>query len=210
MMGGSPMVIMWPSRDEDGSYASVTLSQRKAPFEVTEEHPQLALTQPAPPDGCQEIILAFSRTSPESADENVPISICHWFGRGVLNLTHVPITADADMPPPSPLFSVPDVAASDDGGGSDAKIDESEWVATGKSGGDGHGGFASFLHAALCFSGSYSSSHPVRSCAIRKGDMMLHCAYDLHRTFHVSEMRGVSDSKQTLLTMWMEGYMRMV
>jgi hypothetical protein len=37
MMGGSPMVIMWPSRDEDGSYSSVTLSQRKAPFEVMPE-----------------------------------------------------------------------------------------------------------------------------------------------------------------------------
>ena len=33
-MRGSPMVIMWPSRNEDGSYGSVTLSQRKAPFEV--------------------------------------------------------------------------------------------------------------------------------------------------------------------------------
>jgi hypothetical protein len=26
--------MMWPSRDEDGSYVSATLSQRKAPFEV--------------------------------------------------------------------------------------------------------------------------------------------------------------------------------
>lgn len=33
-MGDSAMVIMWPTRDEDGSYASVTLSQRKAPFET--------------------------------------------------------------------------------------------------------------------------------------------------------------------------------
>jgi hypothetical protein len=97
--------------------------------------------------------LAFSRTSSESADENVPISIRHWFGRGVLNLTRIPTTADADMPPPPLLFSAPDAAASDDGGGgSDAKIDESEWVATGKSGGDGYGGFASFLHAALYIS----------------------------------------------------------
>jgi hypothetical protein len=35
-------------------------------------------------------------------------------------------------------------------------------------------------------------------------------AYDLHRTFHASEMKRVSDSKQTLLTMWIEGCMRMV
>lgn len=38
-MRDSAMVIMWPTRDsdavsDDGSYASVTLSQRKAPFET--------------------------------------------------------------------------------------------------------------------------------------------------------------------------------
>jgi hypothetical protein len=37
-MSDSPMVIMWPSRrddtDTDGYYASVTLSQRKAPYET--------------------------------------------------------------------------------------------------------------------------------------------------------------------------------
>ena len=36
-MRDSAMVIMWPTRyavDDDGSYASVTLSQRKAPYET--------------------------------------------------------------------------------------------------------------------------------------------------------------------------------
>jgi hypothetical protein len=34
-MSDSAMVIMWPSdADADGSYASVTLSQRKAPYET--------------------------------------------------------------------------------------------------------------------------------------------------------------------------------
>ena len=36
-MSDSPMVIMWPTRDDadaDGYYASVTLSQRKAPYET--------------------------------------------------------------------------------------------------------------------------------------------------------------------------------
>ena len=33
-MRDSAMVIMWPTRDEDGSYGSVTLSQRKAPYET--------------------------------------------------------------------------------------------------------------------------------------------------------------------------------
>src|SRR6266852_4444155 len=36
MMRDSAMVIMWPTRDaaDDGSYDSVTLSQRKAPYET--------------------------------------------------------------------------------------------------------------------------------------------------------------------------------
>jgi hypothetical protein len=43
-MGDSAMVIMWPSRDaEDGTYGSVTLSQRKAPFET------MPLPDPDPP-----------------------------------------------------------------------------------------------------------------------------------------------------------------
>jgi len=33
-MGDSAMVIMWPARGADGSYVSVTLSQRKAPYEI--------------------------------------------------------------------------------------------------------------------------------------------------------------------------------
>jgi hypothetical protein len=33
-MRDSAMVIMWPTRDADGSYASVMLSQRKAPYET--------------------------------------------------------------------------------------------------------------------------------------------------------------------------------
>ncbi|KAF8269293.1 hypothetical protein EI94DRAFT_1725757, partial [Lactarius quietus] len=33
-MADSPMVVVWPSRGEDGNYNSVTLSQRKAPYEV--------------------------------------------------------------------------------------------------------------------------------------------------------------------------------
>jgi hypothetical protein len=33
-MRDSAMVIMWPTRDADGSDASVTLSQRKAPYET--------------------------------------------------------------------------------------------------------------------------------------------------------------------------------
>jgi hypothetical protein len=44
-MSDSAMVIMWPSGspDADGSYASVTLSQRKAPYET------MPLPDPSPP-----------------------------------------------------------------------------------------------------------------------------------------------------------------
>ena len=33
-MGDSHMVVVWPSRGADGNYDSVTLSQRKAPYET--------------------------------------------------------------------------------------------------------------------------------------------------------------------------------
>ncbi|KAH9025299.1 hypothetical protein EDB85DRAFT_1983785, partial [Lactarius pseudohatsudake] len=33
-MADSPMVIVWPSRDVDGAFGSVTLSQRKLPYET--------------------------------------------------------------------------------------------------------------------------------------------------------------------------------
>jgi hypothetical protein len=33
-MANSPMVVVWPSRGSDGNYNSVTLSQRKAPYET--------------------------------------------------------------------------------------------------------------------------------------------------------------------------------
>jgi hypothetical protein len=46
-MSDSAMVIMWPSSDADGSYASVTLSQRKAPYETMptpDPHPPFVAT----------------------------------------------------------------------------------------------------------------------------------------------------------------------
>ncbi|KAH9020866.1 hypothetical protein EDB85DRAFT_2002573 [Lactarius pseudohatsudake] len=33
-MADSPMVIVWPSRDVDGAFGSVTFSQRKLPYET--------------------------------------------------------------------------------------------------------------------------------------------------------------------------------
>jgi hypothetical protein len=64
-MADSPMVIMWPSRDDtdaeaDDSYTSVTLSQRKAPYE----------TMPTPdPDPPFNATLELSETSVRSPFE---------------------------------------------------------------------------------------------------------------------------------------------
>ncbi|KAH9991814.1 hypothetical protein BJV77DRAFT_1006009 [Russula vinacea] len=150
LMSDSAMVIMWPSSDADGSYASVTLSQRKAPYEtmptpdphppfvatlelsetsVTGDHPQMGFIRPAPPDGMQDIIWAFSRTPPESADEDAHISVHHLYGIG-----------DEPLPTSS---SVPSPEAGDiaDGGNTTRPTDGASAVG---------GGFASFVHAGLC------------------------------------------------------------
>lgn len=176
-MRDSAMVIMWPTRDADGSYASVTLSQRKAPYEtmptldpdppfiatldlletsVTGDNPQMAFTRPAPPDGMQHIIWAFSRTPPESVDEDSHISIHHRFGTSVLNLTRTttaaaPVSDDeAATPLPSP---VPSANAGDDSSEEEEpdKVVDSDVGKTTRPGGGGGGGrFASFVHAGLC------------------------------------------------------------
>ncbi|KAH9957987.1 hypothetical protein BJV74DRAFT_873365 [Russula compacta] len=163
-MAHTPMVIMWPSRDgEDGSYGSVTLSQRTAPYEtmptldtdppfnatldisittVTGEYPQMAFTRPAPGDGMQNIIWAFSRTPPVSADVDVHIAVHHLFGRAKLNLTRTAASPseDEDAPPPVPVpVPVPSAEVGDDKGDGKAEKPSS-----------GVGGFANFVHAALC------------------------------------------------------------
>ena len=184
-MSDSAMVIMWPSRDAadaDGSYSSVTLSQRKAPYETMPTpdldppfvatldlaetsvrpppsslskskahdaqcsaflnrgcslglrgdsdgiHPacesmlrlypfvfsggaQLVfhgffhLALQAPPDGMQDIIWAFSRTPPESADADADISIHHLYGISALNLARTAADVSEDEPVPSPVPS---------------------------------------------------------------------------------------------------------
>src|ERR1700744_4656292 len=56
----------------------------------------------APPDGMQNIIWAFSRTPPGSADADTSISVHHMFGNSVLNLTRVTVSEDAPLPSPVP------------------------------------------------------------------------------------------------------------
>ncbi|KAN0138267.1 hypothetical protein V8E53_003730 [Lactarius tabidus] len=161
-MGDSAMVVVWPTRDADGNYSSVTLSQRKAPYEtmplpdldppfiamlsladtsVSAENPQIAFTRPAPEDGMQNIIWAFGRTSPESADADAPFSIHQRMGRGTLNLTRVapspaePSESPEPSPTPTPPLHQPQPEESDE------KVE------------DGSGGSASFVHGALCTAG---------------------------------------------------------
>ncbi|KAI9453784.1 hypothetical protein BJY52DRAFT_1287482 [Lactarius psammicola] len=154
-MADSPMVVVWPSRGPDGAFDSVTLSQRKAPYEtmptpdpdppfvaklslslsdtsVTSTHPQIAFTRwvsnsLASFGGCF-FVGTDGRTPPGSADSDAHISIHHRIGRGTLNLTRI-------APTPS----------------SGSNIDEK---AKGMREGETHvGGFANLMHGALCMTG---------------------------------------------------------
>ena len=80
-------------------------------------HIFLYLASQAPPDGMQHIIWAFSRTPPESADEDSRISIHHRYGSSVLNLTSTttPVSGGEDVPLPSPVPST--------GAGDEYKVD---------------------------------------------------------------------------------------
>jgi len=197
-MGDSAMVIMWPSHDDDGSYTSpVTLSQRNAPYEtmpmpdpdppfiaaldlsttsITGEYPQMAFTRPAPPDGMQDIIWAFSHTPPGSANADADISIHHRFGRAVLNLTRTAASTSEDAPPPQPEPAPAPEPSAEAGNGesededegseasslsSDAAPQSTGTPAVGETGAAEMAeaeatqslrgsGFASFVHAVLC------------------------------------------------------------
>ncbi|KAI0301051.1 hypothetical protein B0F90DRAFT_1817333 [Multifurca ochricompacta] len=218
-MSDSPMVVMWPShsRDsEDGSFVSVTLSQRKAPYEVMptpdlnppfvatlslsntsliSEHLQMAFTRPAPPDGMQNIIWAFSRTPPESSDENAHISIHHEFGWGRLNLTRTAVV-EAPLPvsSPSPNTDTDTEISDPEGAGSGSSSDtEALNPQTGVShepdsdstlplvAASRGRNFATTLHAALCIAG-FLLVIPSGALVVRYAKVTGNSkAFDLHR-----------------------------
>jgi hypothetical protein len=108
----------------------------------------------------QHIIWAFSRTPPDSADEDSHISIHHRYGSSVLNLTRTTAapapgsegdSEDSDAPPlPSPA---PSAEAGD--GEDEDKVDSDVGNTTrptdaASAVGSGGGGFANFVHAGLC------------------------------------------------------------
>ncbi|KAH9055529.1 hypothetical protein EDB87DRAFT_1300993 [Lactarius vividus] len=170
-MADSSMVIVWPSHDADGGIGSVTLSQRKSPYEtmptpdpnppfiaklslsdtpVTGEHPQIAFTRRAPKDGMQDIIWAFSRTPPGSANPDAHISIHRRIGRGTLNLTRT-------LPPAHPPSTTAESSGLDTAAGhkeSDAKAKDNRESGT-HSGSErlSRGGFASLVHSTFCMTG---------------------------------------------------------
>ncbi|KAH9026551.1 hypothetical protein EDB84DRAFT_1501586 [Lactarius hengduanensis] len=177
-MADSPMVIVWPSHDADGAVGSVTLSQRKSPYEtmptpdpkppfaaklslsntsVTGEHPQIAFTRRSPKDGMQNIIWAFSRTPPGSADADAHISIHQRIGRGTLNLTRIAPTPVEPVPPALPPSTPAESSGSDTTAGhegSDEKAKgERESETNGGSERSGRGGLASLMHGAFCMAG---------------------------------------------------------
>ena len=63
------------------------------------------LASQASQDGMQDIIWAFSRTLPESADTDAEILVHHLFGSSVFNLRHPPTAVSEDDPAPSPVPS---------------------------------------------------------------------------------------------------------
>jgi len=97
----------------------------------------MAFTRPAPPDGMQDIIWAFSRTPPESADADADISVHHFFGSSVLDLTRTTGAVSEDDPLPSPVPSA-------EAGGDEVDAD------VGKTAGHAGGGVAGVVHGGLC------------------------------------------------------------
>ena len=101
----------------------------------------------------QHIIWAFSRTPPESADDDSHISIHYRFGSSVLNLTRTtttaPVSEDEDAAPlPSP---VPSAEAGDDSKEVDSDVGETTRPTDAASAiGARGGGFVNFVHAGLC------------------------------------------------------------
>jgi hypothetical protein len=101
----------------------------------------------------QHIIWAFSRSPPESADDDSHISIHHRFGSSVLNLTRTaaaaPVSDDEDAATlPS---SVPSVEAGDDSEEVDSDVGKTTRPTDAASAiGGGGGGFVNFVHAGFC------------------------------------------------------------
>jgi hypothetical protein len=137
--------------------------------------PHFAFATQAPPDGIQNIIWAFSRTAPGSADANVDIRIHHAFGRATLNMTRTAAAA----PPPSDDTggngngngSTPTPTPSDDAA-SDGSESESEPIMP---------RLARFVHAGFC-TAAFLLVIPSGALVVRYAKLTgSPAAFDLHR-----------------------------
>ena len=93
----------------------------------------------------QDIIWAFSRTPPESADEDAHISVHHLYGTGVLNLTRATAVSEDEPLPTSSPVPTPEAGDIADGGNTTTRPTDGASAV-----GSGGSGFASFVHAGLC------------------------------------------------------------
>ena len=91
----------------------------------------------APPDGIQNIIWAYSRMSPRSADADADLSIHYKIGRAKLNLTR---TERAPAEPDLPALRTAPHKESDNKTAKDMREGRSR-------------SFASTMHGALCMTG---------------------------------------------------------
>ena len=138
------------------------------------------LASQAPPDGMQDIIWAFSRTPPESADADADISVHHFFGSSALDLTRTTggaVSEDDPLPSPAP---------SAEAGGDEVDAD------VGKTTGPARGGgVARVVHAGLCIL-AFLLVIPFGALVVRYAKATgSSAAFDLHRylQFGVGELR---------------------
>jgi hypothetical protein len=156
----------------------------------------------------QHIIWAFSRSPPESADDDSHISIHHRFGSSVLNLTRTattaPVSDDEDAaPPPSP---VPSAEAGDDHSedvDSDVGKTTSPTDVASAIGGGG-GGFVKFVHAGLCIL-AFLIVIPSGALVVRYANATgSSAAFNLHRNlqFGVGAFSSFGSSRPLSLYSW--------
>ena len=130
----------------------------------------------------QDIIWAFSRTPPESADADAHISIHHKYGIAALNLTRTAVQSD-----PSNDDAVPVPVPSSEAGEHDDAVDASKPSdasaadeSTGVPSG-GVGGFANLVHAGLC-TAAFLLVIPSGALVVQYARLTnSEAAYDFHR-----------------------------
>jgi hypothetical protein len=166
--------------DSDGIHPACEFYASPLWIAIGVSHGVSHLASQAPPDGMQDIIWAFSRTRPESADADAEISVHQFFGSNVLDLTRTTGAVSENDPLPSP---VPSESAGAGGDEVDADV--------GKTTGHAGGGVAGVVHAGLCIL-AFLLVIPFGALVVRYAKATgSSAAFDLHRhlQFGVGECR---------------------